>query len=147
MTLGVFKPDQGYWTRMISSAAIGVIALAGAAWLWEELALINADRKEYIQMAGVIIFMGIIGLATYLVYWNRRTTCEFFIATEGEMKKVNWSTRKEIIGSTWVVIIVAVTIALILFTVDIIFKEIFQMAGVVYGESIVWKFFSGLGGG
>ena len=26
------------------------------------------------------------------------------IATEGEMKKVNWSTRREILGSTWIVI-------------------------------------------
>ena len=33
------------------------------------------------------------------------------IATEGEMKKVNWSTRREIIGMTWVVIGLTVFIA------------------------------------
>ena len=33
-------------------------------------------------------------------------TVDFMIATEGEMKKVNWSTRREILGSTWVVIAV-----------------------------------------
>jgi len=31
MALGVYKPDQGYWTRLMSTIAIGVIALAGIA--------------------------------------------------------------------------------------------------------------------
>jgi len=91
--------------------------------------------------------LAVIGYLVYLVYWKNRKTVEFFIATEGEMKKVNWSTRKEIVGSTWVVIIVAAAITGILFVVDMFFSEVFKMAGVLYGESSVVQIFHKIFGG
>ena len=43
---------------------------------------------------------------------------DFLIATEGEMKKVNWSSRKEIRGSTIVVIGLTIIIAVIISVMD-----------------------------
>ncbi len=49
------------------------------------------------------------------------------IATEGEMKKVSWSSKKEIIGSTKVVIVTLLLMGLVLFLVDL-FNTIFMKA-------------------
>jgi len=61
--------------------------------------------KLYLQagVAGAVILIGAI-----VVFWfagSSRRTVDFLVATDGEMKKVNWSTKKEIIGSTQVVIV------------------------------------------
>jgi preprotein translocase subunit SecE len=53
------------------------------------------------------------------------------IATEGEMKKVSWSTKNEIIGSTKVVIMFTVLLALVLFVVDLAFQTMFSSIGVL----------------
>ncbi len=62
---------------------------------------------------------------------NRPKHVDFLIATDSEMKKVNWSTRDELIGSTKVVIGFMILTAVFLFSVDIIFEEIFYLLGVL----------------
>lgn len=141
MALGIYKPDQGYWTRVISAASIGVLGFAGAAWLWQQLSVFN---NPYVQGAGAGVLLVVLLAVTYYVYGVNRRTVNFFIATEGEMKKVNWSTRREVIGSTWVVVIVAIVITLVLFVVDIFFSEVFKAMGVLVGDSSVVEFFRGL---
>ena len=42
------------------------------------------------------------------------------IATDGEMKKVNWSTRKEIVGSTWVVVAATFLLTAVLIAVRVV---------------------------
>ena len=49
---------------------------------------------------------------------NKPANVDFLIATDSEMKKVNWTSRKELIGSTQVVIMFMFLIALFLFAVD-----------------------------
>jgi preprotein translocase SecE subunit len=44
------------------------------------------------------------------------------------MKKVNWTSRKELIGSTKVVIVFMFLIAIFLFTVDILFSYFFYLS-------------------
>jgi len=88
-------------------------------------------ERLYLQaaIAGVIILIGAF-VTFYYVGANRKTT-EFLIATDNEMKKVNWSTRKDIIGSTWVVIAAAFLMAAGLFAVDIGFSWFFKTIGVL----------------
>jgi preprotein translocase subunit SecE len=61
-------------------------------------------------------------------YWllNKPTVADFLIAAEGELKKVNWSSRKEIAVSTFVVIIVVLTMAALLGATDFVFQLVFQ---------------------
>jgi len=85
----------------------------------------------YLQ-AGVASLMLLLGTA--LVYWyagRKPGAVDFLIATDGEMKKVNWSTRKEIVGSTWVVIAASVLIAAFLFAADFAFSEVMYQVGVI----------------
>ena len=63
-----------------------------------------------------------------LTYWilNKPAVADFLIAAEGELKKVNWSSRKEITVSTFVVIVVVLLMAALLGTTDFVFQLIFQ---------------------
>ncbi len=86
---------------------------------------------EYLQSAtaGGIMLIGAICL--YIFVGIKKGTVEFLIATDGEMKKVNWTTYREVKGSTIVVIVATFLIAGFLFGVDTIFAEIFSAIGVL----------------
>ncbi len=90
----------------------------------------------------LVVLQGAIGLvaiplAIFGLFWvtNRPRIADFLIATEIEMRKVNWPTRKELIGSTWVVIIGALMLAILLRIVDIIFAALFISIGILEGTS------------
>ncbi len=221
MALGIYKPGQGYWVRVMTAVGAGLLVLATAGWLWKETTAINLPSKAwdimltnpqgaptpgqvltaidyddegnpvemgtiavesfqasefrpmvrlvdpsfpdknftpnqidelksdtfsatvenvrpipiinplYVQgsLAGLVLLLGAIGIL-YYVGLNPKTA-EFLIATDGEMKKVNWSTRKEIVGSTWVVIVASVLVATVLFVVDSSFGWFFSAIDVL----------------
>src|SRR5690606_22410472 len=81
--------------------------------------------------AGVSLLV-IIGTA--VIYWFvgvNPSSAEFLIATDGEMKKVNWSTRRDIINSTGVVILWSVLLAAGLWVVDFLLSQFFTLIGVL----------------
>jgi preprotein translocase SecE subunit len=43
MALGIYKPGQGYWVRVLTATMIGVVTLAAAAWLWSQMAVVAAS--------------------------------------------------------------------------------------------------------
>jgi preprotein translocase subunit SecE len=63
-----------------------------------------------------------------VIYWlsNIPTIADFLIAAEGEIKKVIWSSRKEIMNSTLIVICVVAVMATGLGLVDIAFRLFFS---------------------
>jgi preprotein translocase SecE subunit len=134
MALGIYKPGQGYWTRVMSAVGWGTIVLMGAAWLWNLLSTRRIGDIEpiYVQGAAAVLVMALGGWVLYYLTGLNRRTVDFLIATEGEMKKVNWSTRREIIGSTWVVIALTIFISAMIFVLDyIIFAPLFRAVGVL----------------
>jgi len=48
------------------------------------------------------------------------------IAAEGEMKKVSWSSRREIAVSTFIVIVVVILVAILLGVTDLSFRMFFD---------------------
>jgi len=62
---------------------------------------------------------------------NKPTNVDFLIATDSEMKKVNWTSRKDLIGSTKVVCIFMGLMAVFLFVCDILFSELFKLIHVL----------------
>lgn len=223
MAIGIHKPGHGYWTRVMTAVAAGVVFLAAAGWLWNQAALVpipirqwdfvvplvepapapgsevgvqasaiepgqryrqigTATVQEYSQsgrsqarlsvtglqtsepigldaiqaiqaggrnltvsnvtavrafdqiylqggIAAVVILIGAV-IIYYFVGIKPRSV-DFLVATDGEMKKVNWSTRKDVIASTWVVIAASIVLAAGLFVVDILFSEFFRLIGVL----------------
>jgi len=88
-------------------------------------------QRVYVQ-AGAAILVLIIG--AILIYWMvglRPPSVDFLVSTDGEMKKVNWSTRREIMGSTWVVIGATFLISLLIFVCDIGLQAFFTAIGVL----------------
>lgn len=212
MALRVYKPGQGYWTRVLTAVGLGVIALSGAAWLAAQLSAVRIPtptwRLSVAESAGapapgqIVSLIGresgaaigtatiqsvepnavvvgalpegltdlsgvraitadafnatvtqrtaiplfepiylqagaagiVILLAAAFIYWLvaiKPRPNEFLISVDTEMRKVNWSNRREIIGSTWVVITVCFAIALILWVVDLAFATFFEQIDVI----------------
>ena len=86
---------------------------------------------------GVMIGLGVaigFAIAYTVLAWrlmNKPTNVDFLIATDSEMKKVNWTSRKELMGSTKVVILFMFLIAFMLFSFDIIFGYLFYFLDVL----------------
>ncbi len=133
MAAGIYKQGQGYWVRMMSSIAAGLVIAMGAAWLWDNLKTTKIGNIEpiYISATGAVLFMLVFSLIGFYLIGRKPKVVDFLIATEGEIKKVNWSTRREIVGSTWVVIGLTVFIALLCWVFDLVFTKVFQAMGVL----------------
>jgi preprotein translocase SecE subunit len=86
---------------------------------------------QYLQtgIAATIMLVGAIFLYWYVGVARRPV--EFLIASDGEMKKVNWTSYREVKGSTIVVIVATFLIAGILYLVDMGFSFLFSAIGVL----------------
>lgn len=226
MALGIYKQGQGYWVRMMTAIAAGVLTLACAAWVWQSLARIDppsagrdvrveqpvgavppvgssiellangesspmatgqlqrvteesggvllrikepvltpeavaagravgdaraargpggfsgsvpangmasvdAFEMVYVRMAAASIIILAGAFVIFLYVGQKPKPVDFLIATDGEARKVNWSTRKEVMGSTWVVIGAMFLIAGTLFVIDVVFQAIFSAINVL----------------
>lgn len=127
----IYKSGQGYWTRMISASAFGLLLAQGTYWIWSKIGSGGTDTMKYV--AGGLAFVFLAGMGS-LVFWllgrNPRSV-DFLIATEAEMRKVNWSTRREIMNSTGVVIVTMLAIAVFCFVCDRAFAWGFLQVGVL----------------
>lgn len=143
----VYKPGQGYWTRL--GTAFGGALVLGLLlhflythlppWFIYSFTPTNPTTEQataaQVQARNITIIVCAvtgIGLGT-LAWWimNKPTNADFLIATDSEMKKVNWTSRKDLIGSTKVVIMFMFLIAAFLFVVDILFGYIFYFIDVL----------------
>jgi preprotein translocase SecE subunit len=134
--MSIYKPGQGYYTRV--GTAVGAAVLIAGLWnmLYRELGVfVDPDQPWtfYLQIGVPSVVAVLLGLLVYWVVGRGRRTGDFMILTEGEMKKVNWSSRKEVIGSTKVVIFVVFAMAILLFCVDLVFAWFFNRIGVLEG--------------
>ncbi|UCG16594.1 MAG: preprotein translocase subunit SecE [Phycisphaerales bacterium] len=123
----VYKRGQGYYTRVGTAVGGGILILAGADFLYRQLDVFdtNAAWTLWLRVGIPITLVVGLGLLLYWIVGVGRKTCDFMIATEGEMKKVSWSSKRELIGSTKVVILFSILIAALLFVTDIAFIQLF----------------------
>jgi preprotein translocase subunit SecE len=135
----IYKKGQGYWTRMGTALAAAFIALLCGDFAYTQMNAIPYGRNDhgdplYIPKqvsASVALFI----LASIIFFaWramNKPSHVDFLIATDSEMKKVNWTTRAELMGSTKVVIFFVLLISAFLFMLDVIFGYFFQLIKVL----------------
>lgn len=131
--LSTYKPGQGYYTRMGTVVGVSIISLLGILWLWEYMRAIKIEGVNplYVSAGGAIVIGGIITFVMYYLVFVKPKTVDFLIATEAEMKKVNWSTRREVIGSTWAVVVTAIVLAMFCWALEIVFVAFFQWIHVL----------------
>jgi len=123
----IYKKGQGYWTRMGTLAGVTLLGVMLAYTLWVQIPPVFFDPGPEGQQLGNRV-SGAIAAGFLLVYgfisirmMNKPKNVDFLIATDSEMKKVNWTSRRELIGSSKVVIAFMFLIAMYLFLNDIIF--------------------------
>jgi preprotein translocase SecE subunit len=225
MAFGIYKPGQGYWVRVMTAVMLGVLTLAGAAWLFGEgqklagslpqsrwtvslstapeqppapgtpvtieqrgstgefqaiangelarstgavvnLKSVDLAREDidytrathlsvqqnggtarlpisgkpvrsaaiepfYIQGSMALVAIAIGAFATIWLVGAKPQPVEFLIATDMEMKKVNWSTKRDILRSTNVVIFVSLVMSVALFGIDLVFQAFFKAIGIL----------------
>jgi len=122
MIFGIYKNNQAKYTRLCSAFGFGLIAAMGCLLLYRKLE--GADFGLWVStMVPVGVFAGI----AFLIFWlsNKPSVADFLISAEGEVKKVSWSSRKEIAVSTFIVIVFVVIMATLLGIADISFKLFF----------------------
>lgn len=125
----IYRRGQGKWTRLGTAIGSAVIIGGSAYFISNDIAAnVSASGTTMLIIAGV--FAAVTGI---LAYWaqNRPGNVMFLIDTDSEMKKVNWTSRQELIGSTRVVIGFMLIMAAMLFVVDILFGYLFWGVGVL----------------
>ena len=130
----IYKPGQGFYTRVCSAVALSLLALMGVAWLWKIFAtmrFLGTYEPVYGQMVMAVGVLTVLGALGFWLIGSKPRTVDFLIATEGEMKKVNWSTRKEVTGSTTLVIGFTLFLATLCFLLDFVFAVLFKWIHVL----------------
>ena len=136
----IYKKEQGRYVRVATVIGVGVVALVLAYYVWVLLerhlpggmpaapgAAAAVTYKVYVEYAvPALLFVGL--TAVSLLYMNKPVVVDFLIATESEMKKVSWSSRRELIGSTAVVLVTVFLLALFIWVADTVI-----IAGLTHG--------------
>ncbi|MBP8605463.1 MAG: preprotein translocase subunit SecE [Phycisphaerae bacterium] len=128
MHLTIYKRGQGKNTRLWTALALLAVAAIGC---WQlHLKLSVYDNVWLHTLIPALVLAVLAGL----IYWlsNLPAIADFLIASEGEIKKVSWSSRKEIVNSTMIVIFVVIVIAAGLGLVDLGFQIFFRQIVNLY---------------
>ncbi|HZZ79679.1 MAG TPA: preprotein translocase subunit SecE [Gemmataceae bacterium] len=142
-----YKGNQGVRVRrgtivgILAVGITGVITMVTHRWFGYERPEISNDfawRVPFtnpLQPAEYITFMYkvhlilpvILGIALIWLAWrivNLPTFADFLIATEAEMNKVSWTTRKRLMQDTVVVLTTVILMTAFLFIVDIVWIKV-----------------------
>jgi len=123
MIFDIYKSGQGKNTRLFSAFGLAIVAGLGCLQLYQRLEALEISMWVE-TLIPFCLFLGLAFLIFTLV--NKPKVADFMIASEGEMKKVSWSSRQEIIASTIIVIIVVVFMSVLLGTADLGFGMFFN---------------------
>lgn len=131
-TFGSIKMNEGRQPSEIAAAA----PLASGTAPAFSLKLSRPQGQQAIQPAilGGSMAIGVVVIGAILGYWFvglREKTVEFLIATDFEMKKVHWTSWREVLGNTWVVIGACILLALCLWLIDLGLSRGFHAIGLI----------------
>jgi len=123
MVFDIYKRGQGKYTRLATAFGGLIIAGSGCMQLYKKL-----DAHDLSMWVETMIPVGLFGVLGGLVFVlvNKVTIADFMIAAEGEMKKVSWSSRAEIMVSTFIVIMFVFLMALLIGGSDFLFFQFFS---------------------
>jgi preprotein translocase subunit SecE len=128
MALAIYKSGQGYWTRTLTAVGAAALVIAGLAWI---LPYIRHANYELEIRSGLVVV--VLAAVAALLWWllNKPRIADFMIATEQEMKKVAWPSRRDLVTFTMVVIAGTLLMALLLWLVDLGFVTFFRAINIL----------------
>ena len=129
----IHKPGQGKWVRWGTVAALALVAGLGTQWLVvKQLSAVNTQNQMLdivIKVGSAIVWLALWGLFAFWFVASPKWG-EFMIMTESEMRKVSWPSRREVVSSTKVVIILTLALGVLLWIVDLGFIQLFKWVGI-----------------
>lgn len=118
MGLSVYKKGQGTAARGLA----GVLAVLVGGWAARSMYYHGLTGTFGLVMTTLTaLFLG--GLPLYLVLFHRRVV-DILIETQQEIRKVAWSSRSEVIGSTIVVVFVVALLSMFILVTDVFIMEL-----------------------
>jgi preprotein translocase SecE subunit len=124
----IYKKGQGYWTRMLTAGGVMLFLCLTAQFFYSHVLATMPDKNLRMGISLAIVALG--GLVGWY-FMNKPGSVDFLIATDSEMKKVNWTSRTELVGSTKVVILFMFLISFFLFGIDLFFGYFFYFINVL----------------
>jgi preprotein translocase SecE subunit len=138
-----FKPNQGLRVRRGTVFALLVMIGWGVLIMWNRQPFTGDWSYDLawtgglyvpillrIQVTLPLILLGICSwIAWRIVNWP--VFADFLIATEAEMNKVSWTTRKRLVQDTVVVLVTVVLLTVYLFVVDVLWIDILSFCKVL----------------
>jgi preprotein translocase subunit SecE len=124
VALKIYKASQGRYVRVSTAVAAALVDLVICYYIGTLLLQYVPDfgAKAYLVYgAPAVVFAVLAVVAAY--YLNKPNVVDFLVATESEMRKVSWSSRAELIGSTTVVIMTVFALAIFIFVADYVFTN------------------------
>jgi len=126
MTLSVHKKGQGTAARGIA----GVVAALLGTWAAHQMYYTLLGASMPVRIIGTAIVAGIFaGAPLYLVLFHHQVV-DILIETQQEMRKVAWSSRSEVIGSTVVVLVTVAMLAVFILLMDLAVRGVFGLIGL-----------------
>ncbi len=133
----VFRPEQGQISRGSAIVFFGLIGLLLSRWVYSFIPLESLLNKPFFKMDFVGITLSWVHVISGAVFCmvfifglflaNHSKVATFLIDTESEVKKVSWSSRKELISSTGVVIVATVFVAMFIGIADVVVSKIINV--------------------
>lgn len=123
---GLYKRNQGRLARQVTFGVIALLVVVGA-WRLNQLWVGRPDAWRI----GVPLLIAAAGLWLAYRLVNLSNFADFLISVEGEMAKVSWPSRTELIRSSIVVIVTIIFLAIILFAYDLIWQTLLKAIGVI----------------
>ena len=150
------KRGQGMYARVSAALVLGFTVLYGCWEFYQSDLLQGLPTLFYINKMGFsinvtwgmlvagVLFAGLLGLILAMTFgfatrWRRLKGLEarslrfvdFLIEVEGELRKVAWPSRQQLINSTSVVLLATVLFAVFIFGVDQILHRAMRLAGIL----------------
>lgn len=129
----IYKSGQGTYVRFGTAVGAACISLGFVYFVYEQLAAFafSQSTMTIVRTSVTAVLLASLAWLIFYLVGQKRSIVDFLIATEGEMKKVNWSSRKEVFGATKVVIVTVLALGIMLFIVDLLFIQFFAAIKVL----------------
>ncbi len=137
----IYKPKEGKVTRIV----LGLL-LVGVVLMVDRFIILGLQNRgstvlgemKVGELVGWTISLLLLGGALFIL--NHKKVVSYEIQVETELKKVSWTTKKELISSTSVVVIAIIIIAIIYGIVDKLFER-----GIISGKYSIFEIVKGKG--
>ena len=151
MALRFYKHGQGKLSRGVAALTVGLLGAFGCYRLYLWLGGFKAFRDELQGLEGIlgtdiqvnlalVCSVGALALLTTGVYLlsNNAKVADFLLDTEAELKKVSWPSRREVLKSSAVVMVVVALLGLYILLLDTVLAKLQEVWGhvinIIFGK-------------